>query len=328
MNLSALKKAMLLLVAVVFTAGTAVFAQEEVTLKQATETYNSGATVINEDPAKALEYFEKCMAMCDEIGEESDDLRLKAERPLASLYYKVAMDQYQDGEYIEALANFEKAYDIALLIEDETTEKRAWSRIPMVYLGIGNQNLKDGNSEEAIKNYEKVLELDKRNERAFFYLASAYTQLGNFEKVFENYDNAIKFDQTGPKKIAKNSSKRATNILLKQGQNAYKEKQWDVAIEKFEKSFVYSPEDVMVAYLIAEANFKNGNNTEAIAAAERTLEWEKGGDVAKAKVYFLLGQIYQKMNNVDKACEAYKSAAYGEFKPNADYRMLHVLKCK
>lgn len=316
-----------MVVALLFTAGVFVHAQEN-GMKEATETYNSGATVINDDPAKALEYFEKCLAMCDEIGEDADELRLKAERPIANLFYKVAMDQYSEGKYEEALKNFEKAYDFALLIEDTSTEQKAQSRIPLVYLGLGNEKLKAGQFNDAIANYEKALELDKRNEKAFLYISNAYSKLGNMEKVLEYVDKAIEFDQTGPKKTAKSAQKLATALLLRHGQEAYKAKNWDEAISSFNKSLIYSPENKDVAYLIMDSYFKSGKEAEAIQASENALAWETGGEMAKARTYFLLGQIYQKMGDVENACDAFKKASFGEFKANADYQIEFVLKCK
>ena len=319
------KKVTLLIAAIALTIG--LVNAQEVNLKTATETYNSGATIINEDPVKAAQLFEKCIEMCDEIGDEAYDLRLKAERPLPGLYYKIAMDKYGDKKYEEALKLFEKAYDLALLVEDVTTEQRAQARIPMAYLGMGNAYLQDKNYEQAIESYNKALGADPNNESAYYYMTIAYIQSDNLTKALEAADNAISKDKTGPKKTAKKTQKLITNVLLKQGQTFYKAKNWDEAVVKFEESFKYSPEDPAVSYLIAMAYFNNQKFNEAIASAEKTIEWEKGGDAANAKTYYLLGQIYQKMNDKEKACDAFKKAAIGDFKQNADYQIVHVLKC-
>jgi len=323
---SNLKKTVSILAAFVISFGFMVNAQD-VTLKSITETYNNGAKSYAEDPAKAIELLEQCIEMCNDLGEESDDIRMKAEGLLPASYYKVAMSQYKGKQYETALKSFETAYDLALLYEDLNTEKKAMKRIPSAYLGMGNNMLKTKKYEEAITYYNKALLNDKKNEKAYYYMGKAYLQMGEMEKMLESMDKAIKFDRTGPKKTKKRALKTAKNTLLKKAVTAQKAQKWAEAVPLFEKALIYSPEDVSISYTIADVQKNAKNYTEAIAWSEKTLAWEKN-EVAKTKTHYLMGQVYEKMNNKVKACASYKLAAVGEFKQNADYQMVQVLKCK
>ena len=52
---------------------------------------------------------------------------------------------------------------------------------------------RNGNMENAIKNYDKATELDKEYPTAYISRGSAYLDLKKYEKAVENYTMAIKF---------------------------------------------------------------------------------------------------------------------------------------
>ena len=66
---------------------------------------------------------------------------------------------------------------------------------------------------------------------------------------------------------------------------------------------------------------------DAIEYGNKALELVKGTADDKAEIYFLIATAYHKLNKINEACAAYKNAAFGNFKPNADYQ-IQQLKCQ
>lgn len=60
------------------------------------------------------------------------------------------------------------------------------------YIEQGNEYSIKGNHEEAIKYYQKVLNLDKNNVRAFFDMAVSLGYLSKYEKAIEYFDKVLK----------------------------------------------------------------------------------------------------------------------------------------
>ena len=55
--------------------------------------YNEGAQLIKSDPSGAIEAFNKCIKLCDAVGDEAEETRVLAETQLPGLYYKIAWNR-------------------------------------------------------------------------------------------------------------------------------------------------------------------------------------------------------------------------------------------
>ena len=78
-------------------------------------------------------------------------------------------------------------------------------------------------------------------------------------------------------------------------------------------------EDSDVYFIMARAYNSAKQFDNAISSANKSLALAKGSAADKAKINFELGMAQNEKKNKTAACNAFKAAAFGQFKANADY---------
>jgi tetratricopeptide (TPR) repeat protein len=205
---------------------------------------------------KAIEYYEKALAVAREIGDKSGQGNALGNLGIA---YKNL------GEARKAIEYYEKALAVAREIGDKSGQGNALGN-----LGIAYKNL--GEARKAIENYEKALTIareigDKRNEGNWLgNLGIAYKNLGEAGKAIEYYEKALA--------IARNiGDKRGEGIHLGNLGNAY------VALGEAGKAFEYYEKALAIARDIgdkrAEGNHLGnlGNAYAALGEAGKAIEY-------------------------------------------------------
>ncbi|MDJ0845035.1 CHAT domain-containing protein [Crocosphaera sp.] len=91
-----------------------------------------------------------------------------------------AVEQYQRGEYQEAIASWDKALEI------KPDKDEAWYN-----RGVALNNL--GRLEEAIASYDKALEFKPDKDEAWNNRGNALDDLGRLEEAIASYDKALEF---------------------------------------------------------------------------------------------------------------------------------------
>lgn len=149
---------------------------------------------------------------------------------------------------------------------------------------IGHEYVSKENFEKAREYYQKAIKLDFKNVRALFGLGSLELNAGKHQEAIENFMNAIK--------INSQCSTFYTQLGI-----AYKHKrQFEDALIYFNKAEQINPNEKINRFNKADVLFKLGKYKEAIAECSSVLNEAK-----ESAVYCLLGQIYQKVGETDKA---------------------------
>jgi tetratricopeptide (TPR) repeat protein len=169
---------------------------------------------------KAIQYYEKALAIAQEMGERKREGTNVGSLGLAYWY----LDQAE-----KAIQYYEKALAIAQEIGDRRNEG-VW----LGNLGIAYSSL--GQFEKAIEYYRKALDIDqeigsRRGEGTNLgNLGIAYSSLGRFEKAIEYYQKALDIDQ-------EIGNRRGEGTNLGNLGNAYDDLgQVEKAIQYYEKS--------------------------------------------------------------------------------------------
>lgn len=134
--------------------------------------------------------------------------------------------------------------------------------------------------------------------------------LKELEDLIEQQENA-KEDKDGGKKKSKSRSKRARQRAKKEAKKEKKE-----APDQF-------PKKLMDDFYLAKANYALAKDslTGAVENIEKALEFRVNSK-RKARLYYILGQIYQELGNSQKAVENYSNC----LKKNASYEMQFYAK--
>ncbi|MDD5455153.1 MAG: tetratricopeptide repeat protein [Candidatus Ratteibacteria bacterium] len=103
-------------------------------------------------------------------------------------------------------------------------------------LKSGILSLQIGDYEDALGNFQKVLDLDPVNSDAYYYLGMTYSQMEEFDKAVSYYEKALKLNP----ELAKAHFQVAVAY--------YQQKQYANALRSLSKAEKYLPQDAMVYY--------------------------------------------------------------------------------
>jgi tetratricopeptide (TPR) repeat protein len=151
----------------------------------------------------------------------------------------------------------------------------------------------------SISLFNRLLEIDPKNEIAFTYRGNAYTELGDYEKAIADYTEAIKLrPDTYPQPYY---NRGRIYMLLKE---------YDKALPDLEKSIELDQyDDINFAYR-ANGNIgiiyrELGDYEKSLAALDQSIA-AAGSSAADA--FFLRGETYLQMENYEAAITDYKAA--------------------
>ncbi len=204
----------------------------------------------------------------------------------------------------------------------------------------GNKQLKAGNFNGALENYNKALKIDK-DYRIFYQMSNVHKKQRDFAKAEESLKNCIalnpkfgsaynamgtnyyawskyelaienftKFkDGASEKKYKEQADKYIGLAYTKIGEDALREKNYDKAISNLTSAVkIY---DYDAAYLkLADAYIEMGQYDDALKAADNAINFrDKKSKVPSGAAYFYKGMAFKGLSNSEKAKENFKIAS-------------------
>ncbi len=172
---------------------------------------------------------------------------------------------------------------------------------PRSYFYAGNIEVDAGNAEQAIKHYEKTIQIIEAD--------ASYLQmelpLGNFNDVYFKLGEL--YHQQGDIAAAIVYFKRALVVdpgladrFITQGQHAFDEGNYRAAIKPLNTHLLLFPDDVVAVYLLGQSHEANGDIDTALAFYERTLVL----DSQRTDVLFKMVHIYRGRESHEQAVNA------------------------
>lgn len=296
------------------------------TLNDAIAEFNLGVELVTSDPESAILYFEKCIEICDNLGEEAAEIREKAVSQVPKVYYNVAMTYFREKNYDKAITEFENTAGAADKYGDSETGNKARMAIPQLYWAKGNDLLRDGDNTGAIANYDKAIELSPRYARAYLHKGLALKELNELMDMKDALLKAIELSGKDEKTRTTAEGQMRVNFY-NASVLAFENKELEKAEEYLNISAEYGNTITDIYLKLGESFNDKGQYSRAIEYLTMGLQLESGDATAKAGFHFHLGNAYKAMNNVAKACESYKNALHGDYLENAKYQIEQVLKC-
>lgn len=298
------------------------------TKKDAVDAYNSAATTYKQDPKAAIDNLLKAIEISDQLGEDATEIKVNSESLIPKAYFELAMALYKQKDLQGTLDNLEKAEETAVKYNDASVKTRVEKTIPKLYNVMGNNKFKEEKYDEAIANYNKALNFNPDFVDPILGITLSYEKLGNEAKMLEYIDKTIEVaKKSNDAATVSSTTTKAKNYFLKQADDAQKDKKYEDAIVSLNNVLKYDGNDSEV-YRLLTINYNRVEKwNDGIASALKAIDLKTGTADEKAELYFLLATAYQKINDNAKACEAYKNASFGTFKPNADYQ-IQQLKCQ
>ncbi|MDD2279743.1 MAG: tetratricopeptide repeat protein [Bacteroidales bacterium] len=296
------------------------------TVKEAVEAYNSGASMLKENPAGALEKLYQALEISEELDYDGQETKLLAQSLIPKAHQQLAMNFYRDKNLPETLDQLEKARKTAKEYGDNGTLARVDKIIPQLYNQMGNSEYRDEKFEKAIEFYLKSIEIKADYPDPYLGIALSYEKQENFDSMLEYLKKTIEVaNSVNDINKADDAQKKAKAYLLKNGDSAQKDKKYDEAIEFFTKVLEFDKVDGTIYFLLAVNYSETKNWDKVVDNSKLALEYANG-TLDKAGIYYQMGTAYQKLGKNTEACEAYSNAS-GSYSAAAEYQMKEVLKC-
>lgn len=161
----------------------------------------------------------------DELDKKTDNMNE------INRYFSIAYNSVESGNYSEAVKYYTKIIDSD---PDELTLK-----VVLNNRGIAYQNL--GRHELALKDYQRVIDLDPAHPQSYGNRGNVFDTLGNFDKAVADYTKGIEL---------KNDY---TDAYYNRGWVYLKQRNYLAASDDFKKLLELQPDDIETMFSLAEA---------------------------------------------------------------------------
>ena len=284
----------------------AAYAQD---LSQTTEIYNTAATALNEGKtAEALTGFQNALKAATALGDEGATLVNDCKTIIPKIMFQIGKDAAAAQDFGTAIEKLSSAYSIAKEYGKQETVNDAKELLSQVYMAQGSTALGSKDYKAAITDYNKAIELDATNGKAYFYMGVAKDQSGDELGAVEAFTKA---SENGEKE---NALSQLSNIYLLKANDALKAKNFDEAIKNGLKSASYS-NNPQADKLVGIAAFNAKKYDQAITSIEKVV----AADAKALDMRYYLARAYESKGNKAKACSNYKLAQNA---PNAQIAAL------
>lgn len=299
------------------------------TLKEATEEYNTGATLINEKkPEKAVEHLYKALRISEDLESEGEDIKRKIEDLIPTAHLQYAMTLYRAQKMEQTLEQLEKAKETAEAYFDKNTKGRVERIIPQLYNQMGNMEYRADNYEKAIDYFNKAISIKADYPDPYLGIALANEKQENFDGMLEYLKKTMDVaTAANDRKQAESAQKKAKAYLLQTGDEAQKAKNFEEAIKYITKAIEFDDTDGLLYYVVAMNHSELKNWEKVLEYSKLALE-KANGNVDEAGVHYQMGVAYQNQGDTAQACQSFSNALTGSFKAAAEYQMKEVLKCQ
>ncbi len=176
----------------------------------------------------------------------------------------------------------------------------------LLYFNLANTLSKQGKIDEAISEYNDIINMtanksDKTGDRADAYngIGTLYYNRGDYAKAISSYNEAIRLSPDNPTYYYNIGS-----VLAEQGK-------LDEALPYFTKASVYNKENTQYFYINSQASikigvimYKRGKPDEAIDSFKKALQIQHND----AEAHKYLGVVYEELGNTDEAIREYREA--------------------
>ncbi len=210
-------------------------------------------------------------------------------KPDAAKLYNDGNSLLKEGNYTGAI----KKYDDAIAIEKDYR----------IYYQKGIALKKSGKLDDAKDAFEAAIEQKTDFEAGYNALGGVYFSLGKYEDAVKNFEKVV--ESTKNNNIKQMVQKNLSFAYAKMGNDAMSDGNPKKAVEFLQKAVDNSNYDA--AFLsLAKVYADLGEYDKVIDAAQNALKYR--ASISKGGPYYYLGLAYKNKNEVDKAKEMFNQA--------------------
>ncbi len=284
----------------------------------------------------AIEIYREALEIAIEIEDEDIIQRIEERIPRAySSRASAAYSTFQNERTVQnanaAIEHFKASKEAGEEFGNNQVAEQANRAIPQLYYIRSVIEFRQDDLEDAMASLDNALELNPDYPAAHYQKGVVYKKMNpeDIDGALEFYDKAIELaEAVGDNRTLENARSGAASELIYRANTLKENSEYNRAIALLERVEAYDPQSADAHYRLAEIHNIRGNWSQAIDHANTALQFETGGVVEQAKIYFELGTAYKGQGNTSNACDAFENANYGDFSDPASHELEFELKCE
>jgi tetratricopeptide (TPR) repeat protein len=309
--------------AIVIMATGSLYAQS---IEQAAELFNEGRAMINEGNNKgAIGKMEAAIKMCEELGEEGDELRNQAISVMPNLYYNYAKSLFDANQIDESIKMYRKTLEIAQKYNDLEVFTMTNNVLAQLFLKNGNDKFRDKDYEGAVADLKQSLEFDPKNTTALLLMAYSYRRLENTDEMISYFKATIDAGEQNDRNAPK-AAEALMGHYMNTGARLLNARNSADGLKYLDTAATYGESGDLFYYYAVGYNIEQKYD-QAIEAAEKAITLDPNNKENVARYNFEIGSAYYGKKDNARACEAYKKANFGRTALRAE-PMIKSLNCK
>lgn len=243
--------------------------------------------------------------------------------------FNQALEDAKAKQYQKAYDGFLKAAQMARQAGDQETAQKALRIVAQLDYNFGLQAYRNNKFDQAITHYNKGIEHDAALAKNYLGKGLALLKLNRTEEGLSTLRQALTVSQKAQDNETRQSAEKAirdhylylaSSTLARNGGNPTPGDAREAIqyLDQLLQITEVSP-DADVYYYYAEALKTIGEYPKAVEMGQKALELHRGSRTDKAKIYFVLGEVYMLMGDRENAREAFSNALYGNYKAPAEH---------
>lgn len=290
--------------------------------------FNAGVGLMKTDVPGAIESFENCVTICEQIGDSAEDIRSRAIKVLPSLYFNRANSLLtEENKVAESIQASKKALEVAEIYDNASVAENTEKILVVAYSTMASNFYSNQENEKAVQAFDSVLMINPGHLNSLYNKALIYRGMGDIEHFEESMDVYIeKLTAAGDTVRVEQANGIAIDYLRVEAVKASQADDTERALELLNNALKYGRHKE-VYYQLANIYNKQSKYGDAVENARLGLELETGPAEDKAKFYFEMAEAQAAMGQTSNACASYKNAAYGMFVEAANAQLTN-LKCQ
>ncbi len=291
--------------------------------------FNQGVEQMKANDPKALDSFEKCVAMCEQIGDSANDVKSKAISVIPDLHYKKAYNLLMtDKKVNESLLASKTALKVAEKYQDPNIAENIERLMIQAYTTMAQGYVANKENDKAIAAFDSILAINPNHASSLYNKALMYRGLNDDEKFTEAIDSYIsKMKEAGDEASVEKANKVARDYFRVAGGKANQANKLTEALDNLNKALKYGS-DNNLHYQLASVYNKQKKFQLAAENAQKGLELDANAtQEGKAKYYYELGTALAGLGKTNEACESLGNAMFGPFQQAAKAQRTN-LKCQ
>lgn len=294
------------------------------------QTLNDAGSLFNEaiqlqkdgQNEQAITAYKNCIDIASQLGMEGDDLKMKSQSQLETIYLNMGIEAYKSKKPDEAINYLSESYNYAELTGDTEGMQKVNKLLGSVYSYKGKVSLKQKDFTAAADFLNKAIGYYPDTDE-YYYLVYTYSKSNDETNMIATMDKLIELGRDGNEDVQKAKSV-VSKYYLADAVDAAQDQNFGKVIDIITKSFAYNDKEPLAYYYMAVAYNAQKEYDKAIQAAETGIALVKDDP---SNYYFEAAKGYEGLGKNDKACENYKKVTDGPNLEAAKYQITTVLKC-